>query len=603
MAKKKLLAITALLLLGIPPGCDRTPGPGPVVAGPDLGQGWDQERRDGWYEGTQGSRLLPWKWAMALETSDDTGRFFDVANIVRYRFLPPEPTSKTKMPVGFARDDTVDENLRRTKLRWYAGQGANERWLGLNCSACHTGEITHQNQRMRIDGGPTLADFQGFVEDFDRALTATRNVPAKFQRFAAEVLKEQDTPANRALLATELGRLVEWEAQAAALNGSDVRYGFARLDAFGRIFNKVALFANAPDPIVNPADAPVSVPFLWNTHQADKLQWNGIAETAKASILGSPEFDYGALGRNVGEVTGVFGEVMITRNPTLSLGYQSSANIGNLAALEHSLETLRPPAWPVAMFGPTEVGLAERGKALFGSQCSSCHTDLARTDLKTPFKAKMSFFRPGVPGNRPPGTDPWMACNAVTYQANTGSFEGTRSGFLSGDPLRKVEPVADLLKVSVTGTIAGQKGETAAAAAKTFIGVDLRPRIAGEEAAVSTQTREQRLAECMEMPNDLLAYKARPLNGIWATAPYLHNGSVPTLHDLLLPPAERPTVFSVGTREYDPAKVGYTTEASHENSFRFDTSGQGNSNAGHDYGNSRLSPEDRRALVEYLKTL
>lgn len=89
MAKGRLLAITALLLLGIPPGCDGVPGPPPVVAGADLGQGWDQGQRDGWYEGTQGSRLLPWTWAMALETTDDAGRFFDVANIVKYRFLPP----------------------------------------------------------------------------------------------------------------------------------------------------------------------------------------------------------------------------------------------------------------------------------------------------------------------------------------------------------------------------------------------------------------------------------------------------------------------------------------------------------------------------------
>lgn len=506
------------------------------------------------------------------------------------------------MPVGFARDDTNDEPLQRTRLRWYAGQGANERWLGLNCSACHTGEITYQGQRLRIDGGPTLADFQGFLEEFDRALTATRNVPAKFQRFAAAVLGDKDTPANRALLAAELNRLVEWEAAAARLNGSDVRYGFARLDAFGRIYNKVALFAGAADPIVNPADAPVSVPFLWNTHQADVVQWNGVA--ANSQIAGpAGNFDYGALGRNVGEVTGVFGEVVVTRRPGLS-GYHSSAQVENIAALEHSLETLRPPAWPVATFGPTDAALAERGRTLFGTECARCHTALAPTDLTTPFKAKISLFRAGVPGNEPPGTDPWMACNAVTYQAKTGVFEGTGSNFLNGDPLGPVELVVSLLKVSVTGTIAGQKGETAAAAVKTFLGFDLEPRIVGPEAAlVQPPTRQQRLNRCMAIDNKLLGYKARPLTGIWATAPYLHNGSVPTLHDLLLPPAERPAVFFVGAREYDPEKIGYRTGQSTENSFRFDTSGQGNANTGHDYGNARLRPEDRRALLEYLKTL
>ncbi len=591
----RLPAITALLLLTMPPGCGTTP----VTAGNDLGQGWDQARRDGWYEGTQGSRLLPWSWAQALETADGNGRFFDTPNMTRLRFLPPEATSRTGMPVGFVRDDTSDRQLRRTRLRWYAGQGDNERWLGLNCSACHTAEITHQSKRLRIDGGPTLADFQGFVEEFDRALTATRDDPAKFQRFAAAVLEKRDTPANRALLAAELGRLVEWEASAARLNGADVRYGFARLDAFGRIYNKVALFANAADPIVNPADAPVSVPFLWNTHQADIVQWNGIAENSKLSGPGGA-FDYGALGRNVGEVTGVFGEVVVTRAPGLS-GYHSSAQVENIAALERTLETLRPPAWPAALFGPVDATLAARGKELFGATCARCHTALAPTDLTTKFQARMSLFRAGVPGNEPPGTDPWMACNAYTYEAKTGDFEGTKRNTLSGTPLGPVEPVANLLTVSVTGAIAGQKGETVAAAVKTFLGINPRPRIA--ELALAPPTREQRLNRCMQADSKLLGYKARPLTGIWATAPYLHNGSVPTLYDLLLPPAARPAVFHLGSREYDSVKVGYRTEPSAENSFRFDVSGQGNANTGHDYGNARLNEQDRRALVEYLKTL
>ncbi len=65
----------------------------------------------------------------------------------------------------------------------------------------------------------------------------------------------------------------------------------------------------------------------------------------------------------------------------------------------------------------------------------------------------------------------------------------------------------------------------------------------------------------------LLSYKARSLNGIWATAPYLHNGSVPTLYDLLLPvnareaaPKARPVTFKVGAREFDPVKVGFRYE-------------------------------------------
>jgi hypothetical protein len=104
-----------------------------------------------------------------------------------------------------------------------------------------------------------------------------------------------------------------------------------------------------------------------------------------------------------------------------------------------------------------------------------------------------------------------------------------------------------------------------------------------------------------------LAYKARPLTGIWATAPYLHDGSVPTLYDLLLPAAQRPKSFFTGTREFDPVRVGYVTAPSAENDFLFETqeagnAKAGNSNSGHEFGTT-LNEDQRKALIEYLKTL
>ena len=105
----------------------------------------------------------------------------------------------------------------------------------------------------------------------------------------------------------------------------------------------------------------------------------------------------------------------------------------------------------------------------------------------------------------------------------------------------------------------------------------------------------------------LLAYKGRALNGIWATAPYLHNGSVPTLYHLLLPEAERPKQFMVGSREFDPKHVGFRYLESEYGTgkypgFRFDTTLKSNSNSGHIYGTTLTDPE-RWALVEYLKGL
>ena len=65
----------------------------------------------------------------------------------------------------------------------------------------------------------------------------------------------------------------------------------------------------------------------------------------------------------------------------------------------------------------------------------------------------------------------------------------------------------------------------------------------------------------LDLPQQIAGYKPRPLEGVWATAPFLHNGSVPTLYQMLLPPAKRDTKFFVGRREFDPAHVGFVTDA------------------------------------------
>lgn len=98
-------------------------------------------------------------------------------------------------------------------------------------------------------------------------------------------------------------------------------------------------------------------------------------------------------------------------------------------------------------------------------------------------------------------------------------------------------------------------------------------------------------------------YSSMPLDGIWLRAPYLHNGSVPTLRDLLAPPEERPTVFYRGYNVYDFENVGFVSSgaAAEASGFRFDTAELGNGNQGHLYGTS-LDPDEIEALLEYLKT-
>ncbi len=101
-------------------------------------------------------------------------------------------------------------------------------------------------------------------------------------------------------------------------------------------------------------------------------------------------------------------------------------------------------------------------------------------------------------------------------------------------------------------------------------------------------------------------YVAVPHDGLWLRAPYLHNGSVPTLADLLEPVANRPTRFRRGYDLFDPIKVGFVStgaEAERVGTL-YDTSQPGNSNSGHEgpaFGTT-LPPASKRALLEYLKT-
>jgi hypothetical protein len=118
----------------------------------------------------------------------------------------------------------------------------------------------------------------------------------------------------------------------------------------------------------------------------------------------------------------------------------------------------------------------------------------------------------------------------------------------------------------------------------------------------------------------LLAYRTRPLNGVWATSPYLHNGSVPNLYELLSPGEERSRVVFLGNREFDPVNVGFVHDR-HEQGYTVlrpakgcekQERTDGNCNRGHEFRDGPrgggtigrlLTPEERWALVEYLKTL
>ncbi len=581
----------------------------------DLVQGWNERQRSSWYQATQGSRLMPLAWARALEKADSQDLFFTDANLARFRFLPL-PGSVAGLPIGFAIDRNDARRLSYTNLTWYRRQPAREPWIGLNCSACHTARFTYQGREETVDGAPSLLDFQSFVEGVDAAMAATQSDPAKWERFAARVLTGRDNAANRDMLRREFGRLLAFYQDNARLNASTMRYGYGRLDAVGHILNKVAqlaVYETSPRVRATPnaADAPVSYPFLWDIYRHNRLQWNGIVASRRISLRGSSHYiDVGALGRNTGEVIGVFGDVVLRPN-SAPRGFRSSVNTRNLDSLEAVLRSLQPPRWP-ASFPALDQARVNAGRALFESRgCTECHAPQPAGTSVYNVRMEPLTRRGGTPN--PNNTDPWMACNALTFTSATGKLEGTRSGYLGGNPLPEEAPLSTMLSASVIGTIVGDLKAVLATAVQIFFGIERLPRVEGAEDAVSEEeVRAGRLETCFQAndlprgPNDPppFAYKARPLDGIWATAPYLHNGSVPTLYDLLLPPAQRPQSFNVGTREYDPVRVGYRTQAGAPgNIFLVNARGPGNSNEGHDYNVGRLTNEQRWALVEYLKSL
>ncbi len=617
-------------------------------------QNWDYEQRYQWYTASQGSRLIPEAWLFALEAKGSATLFMDPANFGKYNYISGQDVvdvqalataagGKTRppcrggevhdprLPLGFARDCQSDKDLNplNTRLRWFGAQKDKENWIGLNCAACHTNKIVVGGQPVIVDGAPALADFQSFTGDLLAATEETFAAPTKWQAFVTRVIAARTAKENDSTRfdndAKKLRKAVQtWLAQQrdlATYNRTDTVYGHARLDAVGHILNKVSWLNQDPNPIRGEPNAPVSYPFIWNAGQHDFVQWDGLVPNKDFKILRG-DIKAGGLVRNTSEVIGVFADVTLREKAGLK-GYASSVDVTQLMAMENQLATLSSPAWPAA-FGTPDPVKVDLGRRLFRESCKGCHEDLARGDQTTPIVAEMTPVW-GVAGL---GTDPMMACNTFAYQARGGLLTGTKdlTGEGPGDHLLpEIDQSAQYLKTQALGSLLAKKATVIWNVLKEILGKETgfsgyqRPESAIEQAPVGEQPRDfaQRMKLCRDMAADpstppkilrILAYKGRPLNGIWATAPYLHNGSVRTLYDLLLKPTDRPTRFWVGSSAFDPAHVGFVGTPGPVGSW-FSTKGAdgkpliGSSNLGHDYGNSRFSEADRLALVEYMKTL
>jgi len=594
-----------------------------------LDQGWTDEQRAWWYTTSQGSRLLPLDWALALEMPDSDARFFGRDNMLALGYLenPPSDTNPHGLPVGFAidHDPSSKADLMCDRFpQMCAARTMRKEWVGLNCAACHTAEMKLGDKRVRIEGAPASADFQNFIDGVMRSLEATAADDDKFNRFADNVLTPSALPAARTNLRQQLDEQIAWRRVLYEKNKTPLAHGHARLDAQGYILNKItSVTGSGEDLFPSPSDAPVSYPFVWNTAQQKQIQWNGIAKNFLEFELFGEKTDFGALVRNTSEVIGVFAHIE-SYNRRAFKGYRSSLRLRNMVELERLLGFLKSPVWPSDALPPLDTAMVERGRILFEGKadCARCHAHLEPDDLVSPAQDQMT---PLAEVN----TDVFTACNTFLHESVAGNFEDQWEFAYTGDVIRREDFTRKMLVNASVGAIISQTpsifglifNDLFNGARARFLGFaeGLTEYLPG----VDDQIKKEAAQICLTQTDDILAYKARPLNGIWATAPYLHNGSVPTLYDLLLPSTvantseddvagasdeHRPETFGVGQLSFDPSAVGFRQD---DPDIRFvfrvrDESGKpipGNFNSGHDYGNADLSEAERRDLVEYLKSL
>jgi mono/diheme cytochrome c family protein len=545
-----------------------------------LDQHWTEGQRRHFHHTAQGTRLLPYDWFMALEQPCFSilgcEPFSDKTYLSRFGFLAGSTDPQLNpsgMPIGFAiQDDFYDpESRMKSKV------------VGLTCAACHTGELDYNGYAVVIDGAPAMIQVSEFQKALGVALILTDKMPFRYSRFQKRMLganaSEQqkrdlkntlDSFISRAMFeksATDKGKIYENEA------------GFARTDALARIGNQVFAVDMRNEANFAQANAPVRYPQIWDASWFNWVQYN--------SSISDP------LVRNIGEALGVRASAKLYGPDAKDLG--NSVDVENLKKIEDMLAGQKPyaglasPKWP-AVFPTLDQEKVAKGAALYQQHCQSCHLppveelakDLNSANPKHWWKNKQGkqFLVLKEIGVEFVGTDPHEAMDFINRKADTGDL---------------------------------QKGRVSAGEGLELVTTGMAKKFFDKQAF----TPEQRIEwSGYRDPGDptvrsLPIYKPRPLNGIWAASPYLHNGSVPNLFALLSPYSERPSTFWLGTKKFDPAVVGHDTSPL-KGGFLYDVKATGNSNKGHEFkdgprGNGvigpALSPAERWAIIEYLKSL
>jgi mono/diheme cytochrome c family protein len=614
------------------------------------GQGAVSKDRQTFYYTPQGANLLDirYAWFVHLERPWKKDRFALPKYMRAYGFIvDPEWTEKNpdQLPVGLA-------------SRW--DQTMGETALDLTCAACHTGQLEINTgaakYSVRIDGGQAMHDLMGkhaghFAVDLAASLTATAINPFKWNRFCANILGNGDYSWHCALpfpdvlglywkLASVIGGVIERLAIETRLDLVPVEEGYGRTDALDRIANNT--FAKNLHMMSNyrPTNAPVSYPPVWDAWKLDYVQYMGSAKQPMA--------------RNIGESLGSGATYYLVdgnhRPVAPDARYVTSTAIANLNRIEEALRNLTPPEWPEQAFGRIDWEKADAGKRLFLRYCFACHgphydNSGARMKIDAPLKERpdQHWITRLVP-LEVIGTDKTSALNFVNYR-----FDLSRTGITSDEIRKLLKPVYEEDYRRRFGAPNGEKDEIKKAAyidkqlssitpssVSTGQGLQyiigfIRDR-AYRDMDLSDETAPlldgckfppKRLIVCdldgfgqLDMPREQKAYRPRPLMGIWATPPFLHNGSVPTLYALLSPAYERPATFFVKSRRFDPRLVGLDDDGTEKNAFQFDTRIPGNLNVGHEFRDGfrardrrtgvigpELTKDERFEIIEFMKTM
>ncbi|MGJ5200304.1 di-heme-cytochrome C peroxidase [Bradyrhizobium sp. HKCCYLRH1030] len=666
----------------IPPALPETE---PTRAAYWLDQGWTTQDRHWFHHVTQGTATfpIPYAWFMAMEQPylapfGTPGLISDSAYLERFGFIPSpksvdgDPSvlrpfgyaataAKTEpaapLPAGLKPTPAGNEGglpvgfARLTGATDPATGAAQSDKIGLTCAACHSGSIHYKGVSVRFDGGPGMVDLRKLEEAMGFAMIFTQYVPGRFTRFADRVLGPNASDADRASLKKGLKAAIDFALNMQANNykttieakgQTETEEGFGRLDALNRIGNQVFYLDMASSGLPNmldnqeAIDAPVSYPPIWTVPWFSWAQYDG--------SIAQP------LIRNAGEALGVSAQINFSPKTASDRLWRSSMAIDNLLYIENMLRGPDPfatttpafggltsPKWPEKLFAGDDAWKidpvrVERGRKLYAAVCVECHLGpVADTVFDKTYPDK-SFWKikpaddweskgwnakgPILDLVQKPveamQTDPGQASILANRKVNV-------AGFLEVDPAKDLK-----------GCNLPQGSTTEMPYALALMAVVQKASDKWmEDRKISEAERAALWGDRRNCPNPAgKSYRARPLNGVWATAPYLHNGSVPSLYWLLTPAAERPTSFCQGARDYDPKSVGFAVPKGGESTCKVgqtlfvtsDSSGKpikGNSTLGHsfegptkpnkDYPNGIIggafSEDERWDLIEYLKTL